>query len=333
MFAFFKRIKISSTFNDDHVRGLFDLPDGTDVSAITSNLNNATPQLDNILGQGNWWNTIVNRFPDPAVRKQFLEDITGNPTLAAELKGNEGLVGAWEVLHEVSSVLRKNIPTLNFFSRLDGSPALQTKLLNDLDDVAKTKFVDDFSDAPDAALAKLNNDLAIVDDWNITKSISPVAGGLSPLPKRGSSKNVNLNSSGDPATPADWDNFYENEAGDILAQKGYDIEQSPSASGRTDIEPPYFNPTPTSNPDFKINRDNSLFFDAFSPRSGTNVRNVHDRAVQKLRSGQAKSFVINLGQWEGSLDDLLKQFRHWPEPGMRQVIIIDAYKNVLNILQ
>jgi len=201
------------------------------------------------------------------------------------------------------------------------------------------KFVDDFADAPTTPfdpLAKINNDLTIVDDWKITKNLSPVTGSPTAPTKKGNSQNITYDANGNPATPEDWDFFYENEAGDILAQKGYDIEQGLSAASvanRTDAESPYFIPPPGKDSDFMLDSDNSLFFDAFSPRQGTVVRNVHDRAVQKLRAGQAKSFVINLGQWGGNLDDLLKQFRHWPEKGMRQVIIIDANKNVLNILQ
>ena len=250
-----------------------------------------------------------------------------------------GYIKAWGKLDGVESVLKTDISILSFFYKMDDYPALQNKLLSNLDDAEKVKFVEDFADAPTTPfdpLAKINNDLTIVDDWKITKNLIPVTGGPTALAKKGNSQNITYDANGNPATPGDWDLFYENEAGDILAQKGYDIEQGPSAASvanRTDAEPPYFIPPPGKDPDFKLDSDNSLFFDVFSPRQGTVVRNVHDRAVQKLRAGQAKSFVINLGQWGGNLDDLLKQFRHWPEKGMRQVIIIDANKNVLNILQ
>lgn len=271
--------------------------------------------LGNLLGQGDCILAALNADLTPDMIQLF-----------GELPKGHG-VKAWKGLDDVGSVLKTDRQTLSFFSKLNDFPTLQTKLLNDLDDVAKSKFVDDLADAPDEALTRLSDDLTIVEDWKITKNLNPVAGSGAPLPKKGNSKNVNLASDGNPATDADWDNFYENEAGDILAQKGYDIEQSPNASNRTD------GLDPNKDPDFKMNSDNGLFFDGFSPRKGTSVRNIQSRAVDKLAEGQAKSFVINLGQWGGSLDDLLNQFKHWPQKGIRQVIVIDANKNVLNILQ
>jgi len=48
-----------------------------------------------------------------------------------------GKVRAWEGLDEVGSVLKTDISILSFFNKMDDYPALQNKLLNNLDDAER----------------------------------------------------------------------------------------------------------------------------------------------------------------------------------------------------
>ena len=61
---------------------------------------------------------------------------------------------------------------------------------------------------------------------------------------------------------------------------------------------------PTSNPDYLINGE---VFDCFAPAANTSARNIASTIEGKTLS-QAKRTVLNLDDYAGSLDDLVKQF-------------------------
>ncbi|UAN51434.1 hypothetical protein KGP26_27915 [Serratia sp. JSRIV002] len=98
----------------------------------------------------------------------------------------------------------------------------------------------------------------------------------------------------------------ENEGAAILSQNGYHVEQNPVTPG-------------VKNPDYKINGE---VFDNIAP-STNSVRNIYDRALEKVNSGQTNNVVINLADTKASVSDLQKQFSDWPIKGLDKVIVID----------
>ncbi len=98
----------------------------------------------------------------------------------------------------------------------------------------------------------------------------------------------------------------ENEGAAILSQNGYHVEQNPVTSG-------------AKNPDYKINGE---IFDNIAPKTNS-VRNIYDRALEKVNSGQTNNVVINLADTKANVSDLQKQFHDWPIKGLDKVIVID----------
>ncbi|HDL7801246.1 TPA: VENN motif pre-toxin domain-containing protein [Yersinia enterocolitica] len=98
----------------------------------------------------------------------------------------------------------------------------------------------------------------------------------------------------------------ENEGAAILSQNGYHVEQNPVTAG-------------VKNPDYKINGE---VFDNIAPKTNS-VRNIYDRALEKVNSGQTNNVVINLADTKASISDLQKQFSDWPIKGLDKVIVID----------
>lgn len=98
----------------------------------------------------------------------------------------------------------------------------------------------------------------------------------------------------------------ENEGAAILSKNGYHVEQNPVTPG-------------VKNPDYKINGE---VFDNIAPKTNS-VRNIYDRALEKVNSGQTNNVVINLADTKASVSDLQKQFSDWPIKGLDKVIVID----------
>ncbi|WP_306843632.1 fibronectin type III domain-containing protein [Chryseobacterium lathyri] len=109
----------------------------------------------------------------------------------------------------------------------------------------------------------------------------------------------------------------ENEAADILAKNGYDIEQNPNI------------PNTTKNPDYKIE---GKVFDCYSPyNSDKSVRNIWTEVKGKIDSKQTERVIINLKNWEGKIDDLQKQFDNYKVDDLKELMIIDKNNNINHI--
>ncbi|MGM0938262.1 MAG: S-type pyocin domain-containing protein [Pseudomonadota bacterium] len=106
----------------------------------------------------------------------------------------------------------------------------------------------------------------------------------------------------------------ENQSAEILSENGYNVEQNPKIDS-------------IKNPDYKINGE---VFDNIAPTSPS-VRNIYDRASQKVLSGQTSNVVINLEGSSALASDLEKQFLDWPMEGLDKVIIIDQNGKITNI--
>ncbi|MDR6371412.1 hypothetical protein J2795_002801 [Chryseobacterium bernardetii] len=99
----------------------------------------------------------------------------------------------------------------------------------------------------------------------------------------------------------------ENEAAEILAKNGFDIEQNPFVSG-------------VKNPDYKIE---GKIFDCYSPTSKDKaVRGIWTEVKEKIIKQQTKRVVINLKIWEGDMVKLQKQFSDWAIEGLEEVMYI-----------
>ncbi|OXA72595.1 hypothetical protein B0A56_13720 [Flavobacterium columnare NBRC 100251 = ATCC 23463] len=109
----------------------------------------------------------------------------------------------------------------------------------------------------------------------------------------------------------------ENEAADILAKKGYDIEQNPNISNTT------------KNPDYKIEGE---IFDCYSPyNSSKSVRNIWTEVKSKIDAKQTERVVINLKNWDGEISNLQKQFTDYPVENLKELMIIDKNNVVSHI--
>ena len=100
----------------------------------------------------------------------------------------------------------------------------------------------------------------------------------------------------------------ENETAEILAKNGYVIEQNPAIEGTT------------RNPDYLIE---GVVFDCYSPVENTKVRNVASVIEEKvMQKGQAERVVLNLDDWNGNVDELVRQLNDYPIEGLKEVIIV-----------
>ena len=100
----------------------------------------------------------------------------------------------------------------------------------------------------------------------------------------------------------------ENEAAEILAQNGYNIEQNPKIEGTT------------RNPDYII--ENKVF-DCYSPAENTKIRNVASTIEEKVvKKGQANRVVLNLEDWTGDVGELIKQLNNYPIEGLDEVLVV-----------
>ncbi|QRK12959.1 hypothetical protein JQX13_24750 [Archangium violaceum] len=103
----------------------------------------------------------------------------------------------------------------------------------------------------------------------------------------------------------------ENESARTLADDGYQVEQNPP-------------PKPNGKaPDYKINGE---YYDCYAP-SSSRARNIADRILKfKVEPGQADRIVLNLDDSGVSLDALKQQFKDWPIPGLKEVIVVRGGK-------
>lgn len=106
----------------------------------------------------------------------------------------------------------------------------------------------------------------------------------------------------------------ENEAAETIAKNEYDIEQNPIVEGTT------------RNPDYKIEGE---LFDCYSPAENTKIRNVTSTIEEKvIEKGQAERVVLNLDDWNGDVNVLVKQLNEYPIEELKQDISLGGEENV-----
>lgn len=99
----------------------------------------------------------------------------------------------------------------------------------------------------------------------------------------------------------------ENDSADILAEKGYDVEQNPSVDG-------------SMNPDYKIDGE---IYDNYAPSTG-NPRNIASEVAKKVERGQTERVILNLSDSPVDLNRLRQQFADWPVEGLKDLKMITA---------
>ncbi|MDR9743811.1 WXG100 family type VII secretion target [Paenibacillus taichungensis] len=105
---------------------------------------------------------------------------------------------------------------------------------------------------------------------------------------------------------------FQNEAADLLASKGYDIDMLPNTKGGNG-----YGINPTSNPDFLIN---GKAFDCYSPET-LKVRNIWATVMKKTEE-QTGRIVMNLDGYKGSMDELYEQFNKYEISTLSELIYI-----------
>jgi hypothetical protein len=104
----------------------------------------------------------------------------------------------------------------------------------------------------------------------------------------------------------------QNQAANTFADQGYDLEMLPYKNGGNG-----YGVKSTSNPDYLINGE---VFDCYAPIT-TNLRTIWDTVVGKT-ANQARRVVLNLDDYTGSLDDLIKQFNDWPIADLDELLAL-----------
>ncbi|MGW6918070.1 CdiA C-terminal domain-containing protein [Kitasatospora sp. NPDC054939] len=105
----------------------------------------------------------------------------------------------------------------------------------------------------------------------------------------------------------------ENESAQILAKKGYKVEQNPDVPGTT------------KNPDYRVEGEVA---DCYAP-TAKNPRSIATGIQKKVDDGQADRIVLNLSDSEVDLAAMRKQLNDWPIDGLKEVTVIDKAGNVV----
>ncbi|MDP9702307.1 hypothetical protein J2T16_005284 [Paenibacillus intestini] len=114
----------------------------------------------------------------------------------------------------------------------------------------------------------------------------------------------------------------ENDAADVLAKNGYQIEQNPKVRESDGIDI-------NRDPDFRIE---DRIFDCYSPTENKGIRGIWSEVEEKVvAKKQTKNVVINLSKWAGDDASLLKQFRDWKIEGLEEVIAIKKDGKIISV--
>ncbi|MEU4422996.1 hypothetical protein AB0F81_20410 [Actinoplanes sp. NPDC024001] len=124
----------------------------------------------------------------------------------------------------------------------------------------------------------------------------------------------------------------ENSAAALLADQGYRIKQNPEpaevagarhATGDSGLA--------HKQPDYLVE---GRVFDCYSPTSHDKpVRGIWTEVESKVLESQRQTqrVVVNLEDWRGDLASLRQQFRDWPIEGLKELKVITADGETLQI--
>ena len=98
----------------------------------------------------------------------------------------------------------------------------------------------------------------------------------------------------------------ENEAARTLAQWGYAVEQQPETGG-------------AKKPDYRIE---GRIFDCYSPQAGQSARGIWIGIQKKLSRGQTRRIVLSLDDWDGDLEQLVRQLNDYILFELEEVLVV-----------
>jgi hypothetical protein len=123
----------------------------------------------------------------------------------------------------------------------------------------------------------------------------------------------------------------ENDGAIILADKGYQTKQKPSAdevaharvqSGETG--------KPRKNPDYLVE---GRVFDCYAPsKPDKDVRGIWSETKLKVDRGQTQRVILNLESWQGNVSDVQRQFDAWPIDNLKEVKAITPNDGIIQIV-
>ena len=105
----------------------------------------------------------------------------------------------------------------------------------------------------------------------------------------------------------------QNEAAQLFANKGFDVEMLPDSSNGNG-----YGLLNDSCPDYLIN---GQAFDCYSPNKNTSVRNIWSTVKSKTES-QAGRIVINFDDSNKTLTELINQFHTWDISTLDELFVV-----------
>lgn len=105
----------------------------------------------------------------------------------------------------------------------------------------------------------------------------------------------------------------QNEAADLFADKGYDVEMLPNKKGGNG-----YGIKPSSNPDFKIEGE---IFDCYTPKANTPIKSISYNVKEKTLS-QTKNIVVNLEDSPFTPEDILSNLQKYPIGSLDKLVVI-----------
>lgn len=99
----------------------------------------------------------------------------------------------------------------------------------------------------------------------------------------------------------------ENESAEILAGKGYNVEQNPDVPGM-------------ENPDYRIE---GRIFDCYAP-SNPKAYNIAESIRLKVERGQTQRIILYLDDSEVLLEELRQQLNSNPIAALREIIVLKS---------
>ncbi|MCL2779677.1 MAG: hypothetical protein FWD73_16930, partial [Polyangiaceae bacterium] len=106
----------------------------------------------------------------------------------------------------------------------------------------------------------------------------------------------------------------ENEAADVLARNGYEVEQKPTVPG-------------DKKPDYRVEGE---IFDCYAPKKGTKARGIGTAIEKKVKDKQTERVVLNMNDWDGNVESMRKQLTDYPINGLKEVKVVKG-KSVINL--
>ncbi|MFV2116562.1 hypothetical protein ACFHW0_30140 [Micromonospora sp. LOL_025] len=124
----------------------------------------------------------------------------------------------------------------------------------------------------------------------------------------------------------------ENEAADLIADRGYRVHQNPTKQEIVDAQRNTGDVVdPGRSPDYLVE---GQVFDCHAPGPTTSVRAIGSAVTRKITDAQTQRVVLNLQDWRGGdLAALQKQFDDWPVPALKELVAVTRNGTIIEIVR